>query len=657
MIQPNARKYLLAIGVILLLLPDHGAFAQTWSEPTIGQFCPPGFSYDSANCFLSKAPVNSQPGVTANRFLYNASSCSLTGFTFDPGAGKCYRQVPAGYTPFVNSGGFYVAWNGHFVQQLQPICPAGSQYDSANCFFSKAPTGKVASILTNQFFFNKANNENCATLRPGSVPVGMFRCKVGNVPTGYTPFVYQNGWYVQPKQVFKGTWLVRDFIPDTAPNVRQACQLQGAQKHWQLIWSDEFETQADNQACYTSNDHLRCIQRPGWGIGPQCANSPTNWTAAALSGGWTAAQKTQFEGLQQLNKCTWAVYDSVNAWEVWGKTPPPMAERTNSLKPENIRIDNGTLKMRTNQHPTLHPGDGYNCGQQIEPDPAQNGFLWTKDCPYSGALIASETGLPWTKGNSASNPDPDQRYTGHDVSYGRIEFRARINKLGHGAWPALWMFVDQNPDKSPAEEMDVLEFLADQVPPTSNASAAQGITEQVKIQSSSYGMAWQTAHHYDSKGIVSLAVGIPIGTGEWHTYAVEYEPTEIRYYIDDCLTNRIIDGQQITNRFTNYTGIFRIPKNQTFNILIGGPASAAPYLPSWYRAYQLQTDLCGNADPKCANAEPFESTEFEVDYVRVYTDPNLPQLKRADATDNSHTQSDLFRTKTPGRFGPVPQQR
>lgn len=594
------------------------ALAQNFTPPPVGQLCPSGFTFDAANCFLGPAPSGSQPQIVGTSFVYTSGSGCLSGFTAN--GSQCVRQVPAGYAPFVFNNSFYVKPNLHFVQQLDPTCPPGSNFDLANCFFGKAPSGTTASIGGNEFLFSKGFFQSCTTLRPGSVTVSLTRCSIGPVPFGWAPFIFSNGWYVQPIRVFNGNWLVSDYMADPPQYQRSPCLGNVPTRNWQLTWSDEFNDAPDNQKCYTSDDHLRCILRPDWSIAGSCDGAPVDWRVSAS---WTADQVAHFSGIRNLDKCRWSVYDSFNAWDVWVSPRPSMGERTNSYRPENVQVQNGLLTVRTREHPALHPGDGYCCGMQIEPDPANHGELFTKECPYSGGLLTTGTGLPWTQTNNPSDNDPDKRYVGFGVSPGRIEFRARMTKLGHGGWMSLWLFADQV-TQQPAGELDAVEFLADTVPTQSEPVVVQGIPEQIRVKSSTYGMAWQTAHDWypSGSGHVGHGIGIPIGLGEWHIYAIEWESAEVRFFIDGCLSHRLVEGQQVTDRWSGVTQTFHVPQNQTMAIIIGTPATAAAHLPAWYRAYLKKADACGNGLTNCANADSFEPSEMEVDYVRVYSDPN-----------------------------------
>lgn len=603
------------LGMASLIFPAALA-AQT--VPPIGQLCPPGFHYDSENCLLS-GPKATAPAVDGTRFVASPPCPPKFALVGE----KCHLEAPAGYLPFVHEGGFYVTPNAHFVRQdAEPRCPPRGTYDGKACFFGSAPANTKVLIAEGRFAFTKPPQQSCASLRKGAAPMSLNRCSVGPVPTGFMPFINDNSWYTIPAR----KWLVRDYLYEPEQYWHSTCRTDDVIRQWKLVWSDEFDEPPDGKRCYTSNDLLRCVRRP-YLYADTCVGSPAAWNTSSVAA-WSATQAAQFSGLRALDKCTWSVYDTFNTWDAWGKPPLPNHQRTNSLRPENIRIENGILKMRTNHHPTPNEADGYCCGTKIPIDSTQVDY--TKDCPYSGALMISETALlhKRVREHDRNHPDPAKRYVGRTVAFGRVEFRARITKLGHGAWPALWLFTDRAEEGvQQAGEIDVLEYVADRYGDT--PLREQSLSRQIRLQSSAYGMAGQTAHHYvgdAAKTTYAKGVSVPIGVGEWHVYAVEWEPSEIRFYTDSCLTERIVEGQQVSNPSNPAShGTFRVPVKQSMAIMIGNPASASRYKPEWYRTLGKQTDLCGTGDPNCEEAEPFEPTEFEVDYVRVYVDTKLPQ--------------------------------
>jgi beta-glucanase (GH16 family) len=273
----------------------------------------------------------------------------------------------------------------------------------------------------------------------------------------------------------------------------------------------------------------------------------------------------------------------------------------------------------------------YDCGRALN----ATSNHYTKRCPFSGAMIHSKT-WPGIQNNGPSKP-PAERYSGRQVGYGRIEIRAKIAHVGHGAWPALWLFSDQilNPhppgtypsSREGGGELDLLEYLA----------FDQNDTTQIVRQTATFGNAVQTGHNWGIKAPLiangggyphtSEAVGIPISLGEFHTDRVDYEPTEIRFYIDNCLRNRITEGQLVKFKENGkeVSRPFVIPQQQLYNIIISSPASSAHWLPNWYKA---TTDATGRFLNGGSNFRP---TELHVDYVRYYTSTEIS--KPATAID------------------------
>lgn len=159
-------------------------------------------------------------------------------------------------------------------------------------------------------------------------------------------------------------------------------------------------------------------------------------------------------------------------------------------------------------------------------------------------------------------------------TYGRFEARMRL-PAGQGFWPAFWMMPedDQYGGWAASGEIDIME----------NAGATPN-----KIGGAiHYGGPWpenqfQAGDYY-----------FPAGTDatDYHEYAVEWEPGEIRWYVDGNL-------YQTINDWYSTGGAYPAPFDQDFhlilNLAVGG----------WYG---------GNPD----GSTPFPST-MAVDYVRVY---------------------------------------
>ncbi len=100
--------------------------------------------------------------------------------------------------------------------------------------------------------------------------------------------------------------------------------------------------------------------------------------------------------------------------------------------------------------------------------------------------------------------------------YGRFEFRAKL-PTGQGVWPALWM-LSQDEKYGPwsaSGEIDVME--------------ARGQEPTKVLGTLHYGSRWPANTHtgneyvFPDKGTIA----------DFHVYAVEWEPGEIRWFVDD----------------------------------------------------------------------------------------------------------------------------
>ncbi len=563
-----------------------------FSVPAMGEFCPAnGSVYDGANCYFGSAPPGTTAFIWGNGFYSTplpGKQCKVG--TYD-GANCFLRPVPSAYSPFIYQNGWYTGRNPHYLVE-STSCPSGYHYDGANCYYGTAAAGKKADVIAGVFY------EVSTTTRIPTFKI------IKTAPLGSGPFVYNNSWYIKPTKGGAGTWFVKNSIKDADTAAVPVCRSDviTPTRNWTLSWSDEFSDQPEGSQCYDTNDLLQCIWQVGWSSG-NCG--PTNWSSVARNTTWTTDQKNAFSGLVNLNKCHWKVYDSFNNWDIWnaGSTVGAM---TNSFHPENVRIEGGVLKMFTKA--SAPQGGAYDCGRAYQ---APGYTAYTSNCPYSGANIETSTGIPWTNGNSEYSSDPNRRFVGKAFKFGRIEVRAKIAHAGHGMWPALWMFADQVTDpKQGAAELDLLEYIAD----------FDGATDQLTRQSITYATAGQTVHNWGVGDYphVSQGAGIPISVGDWHVYSVEYEPTEIRFYIDNCLRNRVVEGQMVTVG-NGKTLPFHIPTGQSLHMIIGNPASAVSYFPAWDQA---------SGGTNHTQRPDFQPTELDVDYVRYYVDPGLGISKK-----------------------------
>lgn len=185
------------------------------------------------------------------------------------------------------------------------------------------------------------------------------------------------------------------------------------------------------------------------------------------------------------------------------------------------------------------------------------------------------------------HPDGKRRYTSArlrtkhkgDWTYGRFEARIRLPR-GQGLWPAFWMLpTDEVYGIWPLSgEIDILEV--------------RGHAPEVILGTIHFGELYP---NHRSSGARLLVRGSD-PSAQFHRYAVEWEPEEIRWYFDDFLFAR-----KTRDDLEGHPWPFDQRFHLLLNLAVGGR-------------------FVGHPDP-----EVFPGL-LEVDYVRVYEGP-LPTLR------------------------------
>ncbi|CAM3774322.1 carbohydrate binding domain-containing protein [Marinicrinis lubricantis] len=163
-------------------------------------------------------------------------------------------------------------------------------------------------------------------------------------------------------------------------------------------------------------------------------------------------------------------------------------------------------------------------------------------------------------------------------TYGRFEARAKFPE-GRGLWPAIWMLPENNEYGvwAASGEIDIVE--------------GWGSRPNEIVGTIHSGETWPK-NNYTGK-----TIQIDPPATAWHTYALEWEPGELRWYID---------GQLFHTENNWYSKGLNQPLNYAY---------PAPF----DKAFHLLVNLAvgGNFD-----GDPDESTvfpaELRVDYIRVY---------------------------------------
>jgi beta-glucanase (GH16 family) len=161
-----------------------------------------------------------------------------------------------------------------------------------------------------------------------------------------------------------------------------------------------------------------------------------------------------------------------------------------------------------------------------------------------------------------------------DWLYGRFEARARLPK-GQGIWPAIWMLpTDSVYGIWPLSgEIDIMELIG------SDPWTVYGT------------LHWGEPHQ--SNGDRYYLLGRETFNDDFHVFAIEWEPREIRWYVDGY------HHHTVTQWFTSSArDAFPAPFDQRFHIL-------------------LNVAVGGNW-PGSPSASTVFPAEMEVDYVRVY---------------------------------------
>ena len=175
----------------------------------------------------------------------------------------------------------------------------------------------------------------------------------------------------------------------------------------------------------------------------------------------------------------------------------------------------------------------------------------------------------------------------HFFLYGRIEMRAKI-PTGGGMWPAFWMMPQYNVygGWAASGEIDIME------------SANSTISVDGTIH---YGGSWP--NNVYSGGSYSL--GGTSFADDFHVYAIEWEPDEIRWYVDGVRYSTKTSAQWYTDAAP---GNQRAPFDEEFYIILNAAVGG---------------NYTGCTSPGCITAS--FPQQYLIDYVRVYADiVNVP---------------------------------
>ncbi len=193
-------------------------------------------------------------------------------------------------------------------------------------------------------------------------------------------------------------------------------------------------------------------------------------------------------------------------------------------------------------------------------------------------LKAIKSGSSWTSARLVTRHK-------RDFLYGRIEVRAKL-PTGRGTWPAIWMLpTDWEyggwPDSG---EIDIMEHVG----------YDPGVV---------HGTVHTKSYNHRIGTQVGSSMEVPEFNTAFHTYAIEWDPDEIKFFIDQENYFSFANDQA-----GNYaTWPFDKRFHLILNIAIGG---------DWGGAQGIDPDLTGAV--------------MEIDYVRVYSTTQPPIVSGPD---------------------------
>lgn len=344
---------------------------------------------------------------------------------------------------------------------------------------------------------------------------------------------------------------------------------------YKLTWSDEFNgaaeavSEGEDPTCF-DNKPLQC-KRNYWWITEcdQQMKDPRNQVRINDS-----------NLTRDLNKCVWAVYTGAHG----GGDPAQSTYDANM-----VEVKNGYLILRNKLNEKTF--SEYDCGVGSVDLDIGNLGSWAQH--YSNRCY-------FVKGAIDSKP-VEGRLRGFLTQYGRVEVRAKLPD-SPGSWPAHWMMPgddskipDQYKGWPEAGEIDIMEMWMDkhdEVVATYHNGDKTTKTHFWK------GRSWK-AHQQYYPELKTKKQREDTFIKDFHTFAVEWEQDELRFYVDNYLVNRVVEGERVFKLNKGYIGKYKIPE-WPFHLILNNQIA------NWGSKKYWPTQ------------ENWKDSVHYIDYVRVY---------------------------------------
>lgn len=273
----------------------------------------------------------------------------------------------------------------------------------------------------------------------------------------------------------------------------------------------------------------------------------------------------------------------------------------------NDEFEGGSIDTTKWTHEVNCAGGG-NQEKQCYTDSPENSFVANGILNIVAKPSEEGSPLPYSSARMVT------RYKG-DWTYGRFEMRAKLPS-GQGSWPAFWMMpTDEVYGSWPKSgEIDILESV------NLKAATVDGGVESYVHGTLHYGRDFP---NNESSGKAYLPDTNP--ADDFHTYAVEWQEGEIRWYMDDYLYATQMASEVRFNSKGEAVGLkHRGWFAEYFDIVTGEKEvqyNAAPFDQDFYIILNFAV---GGNWPENVNELGIDETAFadgqafEIDYVRVY---------------------------------------
>lgn len=135
-----------------------------------------------------------------------------------------------------------------------------------------------------------------------------------------------------------------------------------------------------------------------------------------------------------------------------------------------------------------------------------------------------------------------------DIQYGFIEARIKL-PYGNGFWPALWTFTAPNGDY---EEIDIFEMVPGRVEYCDHLAFDNFTHNQYYMTTNIHSTTPSCEPHCNCN--YSFQVNYINDYTSWHTYALEWSPNKIIFYVDGQVVRNSLNPQ-ISNKANLILGI------------------------------------------------------------------------------------------------------